>query len=192
MEAMMEFLTSDELLSVLRTAHKASLRDHLLILMAYSHGLRASEAVNIKLTDIQDGSLTIVRLKGSNKTVQPLVPHRGQPLLDEVKSLKEYLKVRAKDSGDVLFPSMKGGSLGRQQFYTLFNRYSTEAGMPESKRNPHILKHTAANHLVRAGLDVAFVQARLGHADIGSTMYYVTLNDTEVAEKAHDALMRTF
>lgn len=188
----MEFLTSDELLSVLRTAHKASKRDHLMILMAYSHGLRASEVTNIKLSDIQDGSLTIVRLKGSNKTVQPLVPHRGQPLLDEVKALKEYLKVRAKDGGDVLFPSMKGGAMGRQQFYTLFKHYATLSMLPESKRNPHILKHTAANHLIRAGLDVAFVQARLGHADINSTMCYVTLNDTEVAEKAHDALMKTF
>jgi type 1 fimbriae regulatory protein FimB len=188
----MEFLTSDELLSVLRTAHKACKRDHLMILMAYSHGLRASEVCNIKLSDIKDGSLTIVRLKGSNKTIQPLVPHRGQPLLDEVKALNAYLKVRPKDSGDVLFPSLKGGAMGRQHFYTLFKTYAHLAGLPDSKSNPHILKHTAANHLVRAGLDVAFVQARLGHADIGSTMCYVTLNDTEVAEKAHDALMRTF
>lgn len=188
----MEFLTSDELLSVLRTAHESSLRDHLIILMAYSHGLRASEVCNIRLSDISDGSLTIVRLKGSNKTVQPLVPHRGQPLLDEVKALREWLKVRPQDSGDVLFPSAKGGPLGRKHFYTLFKYYANQAALPLSKRNPHILKHTAANHLIRAGLDVAFVQARLGHADIGSTMCYVTLNDAEVADKAHNALMNTF
>jgi integrase/recombinase XerD len=163
-----------------------------MILMAYSHGLRASEVANIRLNDIADGSLTIVRLKGSNKTVQPLVPHRGQPLLDEVKCLREYLKVRPKDGGDVLFPSAKGGAMARNRFYTLFNAYAVEAGLPEAKRNPHILKHTAANHLIRAGLDVAFVQARLGHADIGSTMCYVSLNDEEVAEKAHNALMSTF
>lgn len=188
----MEFLTGDELMSVLRTAHKHSLRDHLMILFAYSHGLRASEVCGIKLEDISDGSLTIERLKGSKTTVQPLVPHRGQPLLDEVKCLREYLKVRAKDSGNVLFPSLKGGKLARNRFYTMFNAYAVEAGLPESKRNPHILKHTAANHLIRAGMDVAFVQARLGHADIGSTMCYVSLNDEEVAKKAHDAMMNTF
>lgn len=186
----MEFLTGPELLSVLRIAHKRSLRDHLMILMAYSHGLRASEVCNIRLSDIVDGSLTIVRLKGSNKTVQPLMPHRGQPLLNEITALREYLKVRPNDSGDALFPSLKGGAMGRQHFYTLFKTYAKEAGLPDSKCNPHILKHTAANHLIRSGLDVAFVQARLGHADIGSTMCYVSLNDEEVADKALDALMK--
>lgn len=188
----MEFLTPDELLSVLRTAKESSLRDHLMILMAYSHGLRASEVTNIRLDDIQDQSLSIVRLKHSKTTIQPLVPHRGQPLLDEVKSLREYLKSRPKDAGNVLFPSAKGGSITRQQFYRLFNSYAVKAGLPENKTNPHILKHTAANHMVRANMDIAFVQARLGHASIGSTMRYVSLNDTEVAERAHNALMNTF
>lgn len=188
----MEFLTPDELLSVLRTAREHSLRDHLMILFAYSHGLRASETCQIKMDDIQDQSLKIMRLKNSKTTIQPLVPHRGEPILDELKSLREYLKSRPLDAGEYLFTSQRGGCLDRRQFYKLFRQYATDAGMPESKRNPHILKHTAANHMIRAGMDVAFVQARLGHASIGSTMRYVSLNDTEVAEKAHTALMNTF
>lgn len=188
----MQFLTPEEILRILKVARQHSQRDHLMILMAYSHGLRATEVCQIRLADISNGSLTIRRLKNSKTTVQPLVPHRGQPLLDEIKSLRDYTKVRLVDAGEYLFPSLKGGCLKRNAFNVLFARYCVLAGIPEGKRNPHILKHSAANHLVRAGVDIAYVQARLGHASIGSTMRYVSLNDEEVATKTHSALMDVF
>lgn len=188
----MEFLTPEELLSILKIAHATSKRDHLLILFAYSHGLRASEVCNIRLSDIKDGSLTVVRLKHSKLTIQPLVPHRGQPLLDEIKSLKEYLKVRPRDAGDVLFPSKKGGPIDRRHFHTLFHNYAVKARLPEGKRNPHLLKHSICSHLVKNGADIAFVQVRAGHVSLSSTQKYVHLNDSEVAEKTHDILMNIF
>lgn len=188
----MEFLTPAELLQVLRIARKDSARNHLMILFAYSHGLRRSEVCAIRISDVKDNSLTIRRLKGSKTTVQPLVAHRGQPLLDEVRGFKEYIKERSRTSGDTLFLSERGGRLSGVQFYRIFQGYAKAAGLPESKQHPHVLKHTLANHLIRNGVDVAYVQARLGHEAIGSTMQYVQLTDSEAAEKAHNALMEVF
>jgi len=188
----MEFLTPSELLTVLKVSREHSARDHLMILFAYSHGLRAGEVCRVRLTDISDGAVTFARLKGSKTTVQPLEVHRGQPLLDEAKGLREWLWARPTDSGDYLFPSGKGGCLSTTQFYRLFNRYAVLAGLPAPKAHPHVLKHSLANHLVRQGLNVAHIQQRLGHAAIGSTMRYITLNDSEVSTKVHNSLMEVF
>jgi len=188
----MEFLTPDELLSVLKIAKAQSIRDWLMILFAYSHGLRAGEVCAVRITDINDGAVTFARLKGSKTTVQPLEGHQGQPLLNEIKGLREWTRLRPTDLGEYLFPSEKGGHLSTTQFYRLFNRYATLVGLPRAKAHPHVLKHSLANHLVRQGVNPAHIQQRLGHADIDSTMRYIALNDTEVSEKVHNSLMEIF
>jgi type 1 fimbriae regulatory protein FimB len=88
-----------------------------MILLAYRHGLRASEVCGLKLSDVhlKDQTVRVARLKGSMLTTQPLVPHRGQPLLDELAALRAWLKVRPADGSDYLFTSQKGGKLDRTQ-----------------------------------------------------------------------------
>jgi integrase len=93
------FLTEDELLTVLHTAKSKSIRDWAMILTTYSHGLRAAETCRLKIRDLdlRGGVLSIQRLKGSLFTIQELERHRGIPVLDEVKALKEWLAVRPID-----------------------------------------------------------------------------------------------
>ena len=104
-------LTPGELLAVLQAAKNHSTRDWALLLTIYRHGLRASEAAALELRDIKDGQLTITRVKGSLRTVQPIVRHPGRPLLDEAKALKAWLKVRPQYGSNALFTSRKGGHL---------------------------------------------------------------------------------
>lgn len=188
----MDFLTPKELLRVLRLAKEKSLRDHLMILFSFKHGLRASEVCDIRLTDIKDNALTTARLKGSKLTVQPLTPHKGEPLLDEIRSLREYMRVRDRMAGDALFPSRKGGVIDPTHFWRIFQGYALRAGLPKTKAHPHVLKHSTANMLVRQGMNPAEIQVRLGHSNINSTMRYISLTDSEAAEKAHDAMMSAF
>lgn len=188
----MNYLSPTELLSILKIARESSLRDWLMILMTYRHGMRAGEITQLKLSDIRNGSLNIERLKGSLQTVQPIENHKGEPLLNEAKGLSEWARARPRDSGDALFPSHKGGCLSAKSFNFIFKKYARLAGLDADKDNPHILKHTLANHLVRAGVDIAYVQTRLGHASITSTMRYVSLSDNEAAEKAKNALYAIF
>ena len=79
----MAHLTPEETLAVLQAAREHSRRDWAMILVTYRHGLRASEVCGLRLgdVDLKDGAISIQRLKGSMRTVQPLYAHRGQPLL---------------------------------------------------------------------------------------------------------------
>src|SRR5437773_11129190 len=114
----MVHLTPEQLLAVLKAARQRSARDWAMILIAYRHGLRASEVCDLKLADVnlKDRQISIRRLKGSLPTVQPIERHRGQPLLDELRALTSWLRERREDGSEFLFLSRKGGRLGRTQF----------------------------------------------------------------------------
>jgi site-specific recombinase XerD len=188
------FLTPDELLRVLGTARTHSTRDWCALLLTYSHGLRAQETCNLKLSDVDQkgGQVSIQRLKGSLHTVQQLMPHRGQSLLDEVKALRQYLAERPSDAGDALFISQKGGALSSTQLYRIYRGYAQEVGLPVSKCHPHCLKHSLACHLVSQNVNLARVKQYLGHSSIGSTMRYVSVSDQEASQDAQNALMNAF
>ena len=190
----MNHLTPDELLAVLKAARSRSARDWCMILLAYRHGMRASEVCDLKLADVDTkaGSISVRRLKGSLHTVQPLYRHKGQPLLDEVTALRTWLRQRESDGSDYLFLSQKGGRLHRSQFFRVFRACAEEAGLPPRKRHPHCLKHSLASHLVQGNVNLALVRQCLGHKAIGSTMKYVGTSDAQASEAAQAALMRLY
>ena len=188
------FLTPGEILAVLKAARSRSNRDWAMILVAYRHGLRASEVCGLRLADVdlKDGAISIERLKGSLRTVQPLYSHRGQPLLDEVAALRAWLRERPNDGSDYLFTSQKGGRLDRTQFFRVFQVVAAAAGIPSDKRHPHVLKHSLASHLVAGNVNLALIRQALGHRSITSTMQYVGTTDAQAAEAVQAALMGVF
>jgi integrase len=190
----MTFLTPDETLTVLKAARERATRDWAMILLAYRHGLRASEVCGLKLAeiDLKASSISIRRLKGSLPTVQPLYPHRGQPLLDEMSALRAWLRERKSDGSDFLFTSQKGGKLDRTQFFRVFQAIAETASLPTEKRHPHVLKHSLASHLVAGNVNLALIRQALGHRSINSTMQYVGTSDGQAAEAAQAALMRLY
>jgi type 1 fimbriae regulatory protein FimB len=190
----MVFLTPEETLNVLRAARARSVRDWTLILLAYRHGLRASEVCGLKLADIdlKSGFISVRRLKGSLQTTQPLYQHHGQPLLNEINALRAWLRCRPEDGSDFFFTSQKGGKLGREQFFRVFQKVAELAGLPKNKRHPHVLKHSLASHLVAGNVNLALVRQALGHRSINSTMQYVGTTDGQAAEAAQKALMGLF
>jgi type 1 fimbriae regulatory protein FimB len=191
---MMNALTREETLRVLKAARNRSVRDWAMILLAYRHGLRASEVCNLKLSDLDTKAQTVQvrRLKGSLITVQPVFAHRGQPLLDELGAVRAWLRERKDDGSDFLFCSQKGGRLDRTQFFRVFRAVAEAAGLPAEKRHPHVLKHSLASHLVAENVNLALVRQALGHRSITSTMQYVGTSDAQAAEAAQAALMAAF
>jgi integrase len=121
--ATMVSLTRDELLAVLNAAKEHSERDWLLLLVTFSHGLRASEAVGLTKSHFRDGYLTVKRLKGSLKTVQPLLDH-DLDLLNERAALTRYL--------DDLAPRQKLFTITRFGFDHIFKRRCEAAGIPRT------------------------------------------------------------
>jgi site-specific recombinase XerD len=190
----MNILTPQEMLDLLKAARQHSTRDWAMILLAYRHGLRASEVCGIKLADLdlKVGSISIKRLKGSLHTVQPLYQHRGQPLLDEAAAIRAWLRKRVADGSDYLFTSQKGGRLSRIQFFRNFQKVAEEAGLSQEKRHPHVLKHSLASHLVVGNANLALIRQALGHRSINSTMAYIGTSDAQAAEALQKALMGLF
>jgi len=190
----MTYLAPDELLAVLKAARARSVRNWAMILLAYRHGMRASEVCGLKLADayMKSESVSIRRLKGSLHTVQPLYRHKGQPLLDEMNALRAWLRARSGDGSDFLFTSQKGGCLHRSQFFRIFQACADAAGLPPEKRHPHALKHSLASHLVAGNVNLALVKQCLGHKAIGSTMKYVGVTDSQASEAARAALMQLY
>jgi site-specific recombinase XerD len=165
-----------------------------MILLAYRHGLRASEVCGIKLADLdlKTGSISIRRLKGSLHTTQPLYEHRGQPLLDETAAIRAWLRKRVDDGSDYLFTSQKGGKLSRVQFFRNFQTVSESAGLAVDKRHPHVLKHSLASHLVSGNANLALIRQALGHRSISSTLAYIGTTDSQAADAVQKALMGLF
>src|SRR5712692_2897038 len=187
-------LEPNEVLAVLKGARTKGSREWAMIVVAYKHGLRASEVCNLRLDDIdlKNGSIVVERLKGSLRTTQAVTEHPGEPLLNELKALREWLRQRPDDGSDYLFTSQKGGRLDRSQFFRLFRAIANEAGVPAEKQHPHALKHSIASHLVSANVNLALVRQQLGHKSIGSTMRYVTTSDQQASKATVGALMQIF
>src|SRR5262249_32402140 len=110
-----------------------------MVLVAFWHGLRSSELVGIRRDDVQDGYLTVARLKGRLKTTQPLVEHPDK-LLSERKALLEYVDDFEADAR--IFP------ISRQAWFNLFRKHCQAAEIPAHKSHPHVLKHTIAMQII--------------------------------------------
>jgi integrase/recombinase XerD len=140
----------------------------------------------------QGESIIIRRLKGSLETRQPLCGHAGQPLLDELKAMRQWEKDRPVDGSDFVFTSQKDGRLHRTQFFRIFRDCAEAAGLPQGKWHPHVLKHSLATHLISTNVNLAVVKQALGHKSIGSTMVYVSVSDGQAGAASRKALMRLY
>jgi site-specific recombinase XerD len=174
--ANIQFLAQPELRSLLRVITRK--RDRALFLVAYRHGLRASEVGMLRIDDLnlEQQRLTIQRLKGSLAGIHPL-------RADEVKAMKAYLRERQSPS-PTLFLSQRGTPISRRQLDTLMKHYGELAAIPASKRHFHVLKHSIATHLLDAGADLRFVQDWVGHASIKNTVIYAQLTSRRRDEEA--------
>jgi integrase/recombinase XerD len=165
----MNAISKSELLALLRAARAHCERDWLMILTTFWHGLRASEVIALTPNDLRDGHITAVRLKGSRKTVQPLISHRNA-LLNEKKSLFEY--TRGMTGVQRIFP------ISRMQFWRIVAKHARAAGIPKHKAHPHMLKHTCAMSLIsKVGIENA--RQWLGHRSMSSTGEYLKVSDEE-------------
>jgi len=165
-----DFLTEAEMHRFLEAARhgRHGVRDYLLMLMTYRHGLRVSEVVDLRLKDLDlaTGRLYVRRKKGSLSTQQPLEGN-------EVRALRAWLRER-EQRGDArssyLFLSERG-PMTRQAV----NYLAKEIGQRAKLRfhvHPHMLRHSTGYYLANRGYDTRLVQDYLGHKNIMHTVRY--------------------
>jgi integrase len=160
-----------QILAVLAVAREKRERDFLMILLAFLHGLRASEVVALRADSFSETHLTVQRLKGSLKTSQPLLEHEN-PLLNERKAVFDFSRGRPRNQR--LF------KLTRERFFQIFREHAKAAGIPKHMRHPHVLKHSIAMQIIESAGIVATRQY-LGHKSIKSTGEYLKVNDEEAS-----------
>ena len=171
----------DKLLNSPDVSNKIENRDKAMIEMLYATGMRISELVNLKITDV-DMKRCVVKVfgKGSKERLVPF----GETALD---SLKSYLNEREQSSSKEIFLSNRGKKMTRVAFWQRVKVYLIRENLKNSI-SPHTLRHAFATHLINRGADLRSVQLLLGHSDLSTTQIYTHIAKqrlSDVLKKHH-------
>ena len=183
-----EILTIEETERLLEQPSGTSpkeLRDRAMLELLYATGIRVSELIHLKMSEI-NLSLEFVTCKDAHK--ERVVPF-GNTARDAICAYLENGRpfLVADDTCELLFINCSGKEMSRQGFWKLIKHYGAMAGI-EADITPHTLRHSFAAHLVENGADLHSVQEMLGHSDIATTQVYNAINQSRVREvyrKAH-------
>jgi integrase/recombinase XerD len=160
----------DALLAAPDVATPLGLRERTMLELMYASGLRVSELVAIKLTEVSlnDGVLRITG-KGSKTRLVPFGEQARDWLERYLKEARGVILNGRVD--DALFVTARGGPMTRQMFWVVIKKHALKAGIT-APLSPHTLRHAFATHLLNHGADLRVVQLLLGHADISTTQIY--------------------
>ncbi|MFN0279124.1 MAG: site-specific tyrosine recombinase [Pyrinomonadaceae bacterium] len=157
------------------TSSETGLRDRAILELMYASGLRVSEAVNLRMNEVDiDAGIVTTTGKG-NKTRRVPVGSSA------VEWLKSYLAVRRKKENieiENMFVGENGKPLTRQLIHSFIVEYTKKCGLKGV--SPHTLRHSFATHLVQNNADIRSVQQMLGHADISTTQIYTHITSTQL------------
>jgi len=160
------------------------LRDRAILELLYATGIRNEELRGLKLTDVdREKGLLRVMGKGSRERIVPV----GRIALNWLtlylaKARPSLLNGRP---APLLFPSKNGRRITGENLIHMVRKYARKAALPESV-TPHVLRHTCATHLLRAGADIREIQSLLGHRSISSTQIYTHVAITDL-KRIHQA-----
>ncbi|REK20254.1 MAG: site-specific tyrosine recombinase XerD [Actinobacteria bacterium] len=156
-------------------------RDRAVLEFLYGTGSRVSEAVALDLTDVDiEDRVAILTGKGSKQRLVPL----GNKAVEAVRGwLPDRSEIVSRQQrGDPLFTSVRGRRLSRQAVFNIVREAAVSVGIPEKMVSPHVLRHSAATHMVEGGADLRTVQELLGHATISTTQVYTRVSSTHLVE----------
>ncbi|APU11614.1 tyrosine-type recombinase/integrase [Cellulophaga lytica] len=160
------FLSNTEVKDLLEASKQSRypIRNYLLLLMMYRHGLRVSEVINLKLTDVnlKESRLWVERLKNSLSVEHPIVG-------DELRAIKRYLRSR-KDNLPWLFINERNLPLTRQAVNYIVKAAADKTDIKNV--HPHTLRHSCGFYLANKGYDLRLIQDYLGHRDPKHTVNY--------------------
>src|SRR4030081_3703974 len=167
-----EYLTEHEIEALMAAArqNRQGPRDATTILIAFRHGLRASEAVDLRWdqVDFNRAVLHVRRVKGGTPSVHPLTG-------SEMRALRRLQ--RASEASPFVFVSERGAPFTTAGFARMVERAAKVAGL-RLKAHPHMLRHACGYPLANAGHDTRALQAYLGHRNIQHTVKYTELSPT--------------
>jgi integrase/recombinase XerD len=157
----------DSLLSAPNIDEPLGHRDRTMLELLYATGLRVSELINIKQSQINfnQGVLRIIG-KGDHERLIPIGEESQRWLRGFINGPR--MEILLERQTDYLFPTRRGSRMTRQAFWHIIKRYAEKSGVRQ-KISPHSLRHAFATHLLNRGADLRVVQMLLGHSDLSTT-----------------------
>lgn len=167
------------MLDAIGTDDRAGLRDSALLEFMYATGCRVSEAIGVDLShvDLED-RVVVVTGKGRKQRMIPI----GRAA---VEAIRRWLPARHELSTsrtDALFLNLRGARLTRQGVFGIVRKRAAAVGIPDSAVSPHVLRHSAATHMIEGGADLRTVQEMLGHANVSTTQIYTRVSPQHLLE----------
>jgi len=171
--ALPQTLTEDEvdaLLAAPNVSEPLGNRDRAMLELLYATGVRVSELINLKLSqmNLNQGVIRIVG-KGDRERLIPLGDEAQDWLRDFIDGAR--IEILLERQTDYLFPTRRGDRMTRQAFWHIIKRYGKKAGV-QKRLSPHTVRHAFATHLLNNGADLRVVQLLLGHSDVSTTQIY--------------------
>ena len=149
-----------------------------LVELLYGSGLRATELVSLPRNAVSpDRPYLIVKGKGGRE--------RLVPISDRARAAVAAWRAHVASDRAWLFPSGKG-HLSRVRLYQMIKALAAEAGIPQDRVSPHVLRHAFATHLLEGGADLRALQAMLGHADIATTEIYTHVDSKRLVDLVNE------
>ena len=175
-------LTEDEILKLLdiNLTDNYSYRNKAMLELMYSAGLRVSELVNLKLSDINFND-DIVRTfgKGSKERIVPIGEFASESIKIYINNYRSNML--KKYNNDYLFLNNHGKQMTRQGCFKIIKNIAKEKGINKDL-SPHTLRHSFASHLLKYGADLRTIQELLGHSDISTTQIYTHISNEKLKE----------
>lgn len=174
----------DEVDALLATPDKTTalgLRDAAMLELLYATGLRVSELITLKLSDLHLNMGFIQTIgKGHKERIIPL-GQTATTVINEYLELSRSQLYREKYKNDTLFLNFHGRPMTRQGFWKNLKKMTLQAGI-KKEITPHTLRHSFATHLLENGADLRSVQELLGHSDIATTQIYTHVTKSRLAD----------
>lgn len=176
----------EQLLEAPDTTTPLGVRDRTILELMYATGLRISELVNLKLSDMHLTMGFIQTMgKGEKERIIPLGEIASQWLNHYLDGARVYLQDQSAETSEYVFLNSRGKSLSRQGVWKKVKQLALEAGIDQNV-TPHTLRHSFATHLLENGADLRMVQELLGHADISTTQIYTHITKTRLKQVYSD------
>jgi len=161
------------------------IRDKAMLELLYATGIRVTELITLKTTDVNLAMGFIVIHDAHKERIIPFGAKAKEALMKYLSGARDAML--EDHESQILFANCSGEAMSRQGFWKIIKYYAKKAGI-EADITPHTLRHSFAAHLVENGADLKSVQEMLGHSDISTTQIYLNMTQNrlrEVYDKTH-------
>lgn len=169
------------ILEAIDLSHPQGERNNAILETLYGCGLRVSELINLKISDLYfDEGFVKVTGKGNKQRLVPTNLYT-ENIINNYMHKHRVLTPPKKGKEDVLFLNRRGNQLTRVMIFTIIKQLAQKANIQKTI-SPHTFRHSFASHLLKGGADLTVIQALLGHESITTTEIYLHIDRTKLAE----------